>query len=181
MNSDETKAALFKMTGGSLSNATGGALFYVTNTSAEIDLSNVKLTAGSGVLLKATADTWGTSGDNGGNVVLTGDAQQLAGNVVADALSTVKIVLQNGANLNGSLDSSHTAKQMELSLDAASVWSVSEDSYLSCLADASGISGTSITNIQGNNHTVYYKSDTCTALNGQTYTLNGGGTLQPVK
>jgi len=37
----------------------------------------------------------------------------------------------------------------------------------------------SITNIIGNGHTVYYDAAACPELGGLTYTLVGGGTLQP--
>ena len=45
---------------------------------------------------------------------------------------------------------------VSLSLDATSQWVVAADSCLSSLSDSGGISGTAITNITGNGHTVYY-------------------------
>jgi hypothetical protein len=51
--------------------------------------------------------------------------------------------------------------------------------HISCLTDTDGITGTTITNIIGNGHTVYYDKDTCPELGGQVYTLSGRGTLQP--
>ncbi len=68
---------------------------------------------------------------------------------------------------------------MSLSLDSSSTWNVTADSYLTTLSDTSGISGTAITNINGNGHTVYYDAAANPALGGQTYTLNGGGVLKP--
>ena len=72
-----------------------------------------------------------------------------------------------------------TAEAVNLTLDASSTWTVTADSYLTCLSDPDGISGTTITNITGNGHTVYYDAGACPALGGQTFTLSGGGTLQP--
>ena len=37
----------------------------------------------------------------------------------------------------------------------------------------------SVSNITGNGHTVYYDSSACPALGGKTFALNGGGTLTP--
>jgi hypothetical protein len=109
------------------------------------------------------------------------NSQTLAGNVTVDVNSTAKFALHNQSTLTGALNSDNTAKEMELTLDATSLWNVTADSYLSCLTDVSGISGTSISNINGNGHTVYYVSASCPALNGKTYSLAGSGTLQPAK
>ena len=172
----------FTMTGGSLAySATGGSLFYVTNSTANILLKNVDLTATSGILFKAGANSWGTSGANGGNIVLTADSQTLTGSVVLDAISTADLTLKNTSTLTGAINSENTAKQVNLTLDASSLWNVTADSYITCLSDSTGISGTSISNINGNGHTVYYDSGSCSVLNGKTYTLNGSGTLQPAK
>lgn len=172
----------FTMTGGSLAlSAPGGSLFFVTNSTANILLKGVEASETSGVFLKAVADQWGTTGSNGGNALVTADGQTLTGNVTADAISTVNLTLQNSSTLNGALNSEKTAKSIMLILDATSLWNVTADSYLTCLTDASGISGTSISNINGNGHTVYYDTGSCSALNGLTYNLKGSGTLQPVK
>jgi hypothetical protein len=173
----------FTMTGGSLANtAKTGPLFFVTNSTAYITLSGVKVSSGSGVLVQVGAtDRWGTSGSNGGTVELTADEQTLTGDLVADNLSSLTVSLQNGSTLEGAINPAKTAKLVNLTLDASSSWTVTADSYLTCLSDASGISGTSITNITGNGHTVYYNASACTELNGLTYSLVGGGTLTPSK
>lgn len=178
----EGTRGIFTMSGGSLANtATTGPLFYVTNSTAIITLKNVSVAAASGILLDASAGRWGNSGANGGTALLTADGQTLAGNITADKLSSVTLTLQNGSTLSGALNSDHTAQAMNLSLDATSLWSVSADSYLTSLDDAAGISGTTITNILGNGHTVYYDASACPALGGLTYTLSGGGILTPAK
>jgi hypothetical protein len=174
------KRGVFTMTGGSLANtAATGPLFYVTNTTGVITLKGVDVTATSGALLKAAAGRWGTSGSNGGAAILTADGQILAGDMTADNISTIEATLQNGSTLTGAINVAHTAKTVNLNLDATSTWNVTADSHLTCLSDAGGISGAAITNITGNGHTVTYVASACSALGGQTYTLNGGGTLQP--
>jgi len=170
----------FTMTGGSLAyTPTSGPLFYVTNSTGVITLKGVKVTSGSGILVKASAGDWGNSGSNGGTVIFTADGQTLTGDLVADSISAITLTLQNGSSLTGTINADHTAKSASLTLDATSSWTVTGDSTLTSLTDASGISGTTITNITGNGHTVYYDASASPALNGQTYTLNGGGYLKP--
>jgi hypothetical protein len=78
---------VFTQTGGSLT-ALRGPLFFVTNTTATINLAGVKLADSSGTLLDAAAASWGTSGSNGGQVTVNAKAQTLTGSVVADKIST---------------------------------------------------------------------------------------------
>jgi hypothetical protein len=170
----------FTMTGGSLAyTATDGPLFYVNNSTAIITLKGVNVSAASSILIKASAGDWGNSGSNGGTVFLTADGQTLPGDLVTDAISSISTTLQNSSSLTGAINIANTTKAINLSLDASSSWTVPEDSHLTCLTDTGGISGTSINNIIGNGHTVYYDTSACPALGGQTYTLEGGGTLKP--
>lgn len=172
----------FDMTGGSLTlSGLNGPLFYVTNSTANILLKGVTLSVASGNLIDAAAGSWGNSGSNGGNVVLTADGQTLTGNFIADAISTIQTTLQNSSTLTGAINAENTAKSVVLTLDASSLWNVTADSHLTCLNDAAGISGTTISNINGNGHTITYDSASCSVLNGATYTLSGSGTLQPAQ
>jgi hypothetical protein len=168
----------FTMTGGSLAyTSTEGPLFYVTNSTGKIDLKDVNLTVGSGVLLKASAGSWGTNGSNGGMAILTADGQTLSGDLVADDISALTLTLQNGSTLKGSINADDQAKSASLTLDASSTWTVTADSYLASLTDAGGVSGNSITNIIGNGNTVYYDASNSanSALGGLTYSLVNGG------
>lgn len=152
----------------------------MTNTSGEISLKGVSSTATSGVLLKASADKWGTSGSNGGNggnAILNADTEKLSGDVVADNVSTVALTLTD-SSWSGALDTANTAKSSTLALSGSSTWSVSADSFVGTLTGVK-VSGTTVTNITGNGHTIFYDASTSTALGGKTYALTGGGTLQP--
>jgi hypothetical protein len=173
---------LFNMTGGSLTyNATSGPLFFVTNSTGIITLKGVKITVPTGMLIQAGGtERWGKAGANGGTVKLTAIGQDLVGNSIADAISSLSLSLQNGSTLTGAINADHKAKAASLELDATSTWTVTTDSYLTGLTDTSGISGTTVTNIIGNGHTIYYDSSTCPTLGGKTYSLSGGGTLKPV-
>jgi hypothetical protein len=106
---------------------------------------------------------------------ISGDSSALATANAADQNSPAPIA----SKLTGAINAEHSARLANLILDASSHWNVSADSTLTCLNDANGISGSTITNITGNGYTVYYDSSVCTALGGQTYTLNGGGFLKP--
>jgi uncharacterized protein (TIGR03437 family) len=166
----------FTMTGGSLNyTPSSGPLFYVTNTTGIISLKGVSVAAKSGVLVSAAAGSWGTSGSNGGTVVLTGDGQTMAGNMTADSISSIAVTLKNSSTLAGALSS------VSLTLDATSVWSVSGNSVLTSLTDSAGVSGSSIANIKGNGYAVTYDSSLSanSYLGGKTYSLAGGGTLAP--
>ncbi len=173
----------FSMTGGSLADsAADSPLFFVTNSTGIITLSGVDISAASGTLVQAGAtDRWGTSGSNGGTVILTAEDQSLSGDLIADSISTLDLTLQNGSSLTGAINADNSAGQVSLTLDATSTWTVTADSYLTRLTDASGIDGSSITNVVGNGHTVYYDATDAanSALGGATYSLVGGGTLQP--
>ena len=74
-----------------------GDTFYVTNTTAEIRMTNNALLNHSGGLLRAEAAAWGTSGKNGGDVTMILSNQKASGDVMADALSRVAITLKDGS------------------------------------------------------------------------------------
>lgn len=172
----------FTMIGGSLSyTSVTGPLFYVTNSTGNIDLSGVKVTVGSGLLVKASTGNWGTSGKNGGNANFTVGGQNLTGNMTADSYSTITAVLKNSSSLNGTINGANTGKSVSLSMDATSSWTLTGTSYLTTLLDSSGVSGTSVTNITGNGYNVYYDSSAAgnSYLGGLTYSLVNGGQLLP--
>lgn len=165
----------FAMTGGSYTSLAGPA-FFVTNTHAVIALTGTDVVSTSDTLIKAAGtDRWGTSGSNGGTVTFTADGETLSGSLITDSISSIDATLQNGSSLTGAINTA------ALTLDATSSWTVTADSTLTTLSDSRGISGSSITNIYGNGHTVTYDSNLAgnSALGGKAYTLTGGGTLVP--
>jgi hypothetical protein len=164
-------------TGGSLS-AAEGPLFHVTNATGVITLHGVTTSATSGVLLKAGSNKWGTSGANGGKATLVAITQKLSGSVIVDKISSTTLKLTNGSAWTGAIDTAHTAKSATVSLDSTSTWTVTATSYLTSLTGVT-VSGSKVTNIVGNGHIVYYNKSANSNLAGKTYTLTGGGTLQP--
>lgn len=174
----EVGTSCFTMTGGSLTAAVG-PLFYATNTDTRINLTNAKLNAASGILLEAGAGNWGTTGSNGATVALTADNQELNGSIVCDNISTLTIELKNTSALSGAINTKNSAKKISLTLSKNSSWNVTEDSYLTELTDKD----TTLTNIKGNGHTIYYnaKSTANSWLSSKTINLTGGGKLTPAE
>jgi hypothetical protein len=174
---------VLSMTGGSFTwPSPTGAVFYITNCTGIINLTGVTVNSNALILILARADQWGTAGSNGGNVELKANNQVLIGNILADSSSSIKATLQNTSLLTGSINSRNTAHSVYLLLnDTSSKWTVTADSYLSALSDSTGISGSTITNIEGNGFNVYY--DTTYTINQSlgrnTFSLANGGFLIP--
>ena len=84
--------ASFSSDGGSITSLSGD-LFYVTNTSCTISLKDTKLVTANDQLLTIAGNNssrgWGTSGSNGGDVVLTTSSQTMDGNITVDDISTL--------------------------------------------------------------------------------------------
>jgi len=174
----EVGIANYAMTAGALT-AASGPLFYITNTVAEVTLKDVNAVASSGQLFQVSKGRWGQEGHNGGNLTFIADHQTLTGDIAVDTISTLAFSLLNGSTFTGSIDADNTGNEVALTLDAASTWNVTADSYLSCLTNPDRISGNTINNIIGNGHTVYYDSTTCPVFQGKTYQLSGKGKLRP--
>lgn len=168
----------FTMNGGSM-NVQEGPVFYSTNTSAVISLKNAAITAASGVLLKAGADQWGTTGSNGSTIKLVADTQALTGDVILDHISSAAISLKNSSMLKSMINKDKTARAVTVSLDKTSSWTVTGNSYINSLTDTD----TTLSNIHSSGFTVYYDSSVRVNswLGGKTITLDGGGSLTPVK
>jgi hypothetical protein len=131
------------------------------------------------VQLDAAAGQWGASGSNGGQATFNAVDQTLSGSVDVDGISTVALDLSDRSTLSGAINAAASAKSVSLSLDGSSRWTVTGTSYLTVLSDSAGISGSNVTNIVGDGHTVYYTSSANPSLDGRTYALLDGGTLTP--
>jgi hypothetical protein len=146
---------------------TAGDVFNVTGTTASITAKNgAGLSPGSAYVLEALSSS---------AVTFVADDVVLTGNLLADSTSTLNTTLKDNASLSGSVSGAG------ISLDGTSFWNVTANSTLTTLSDASGISGTTITNIYGNGYTVTYNASLSgnSALGGKTYSLVNGGYLVP--
>lgn len=177
----EGQESSLTMTGGSLAcTLTTGAVFYVTNSIADVILSGVAIDPGNAPLARAGEDQWGTSGANGGTLTINASGQTLSGDAVADASSSITIALADGSEWSGAMDAEGTAKATAVTLDATSTWTVTADSHVTALTLAEDSSGGTLTTIAAaSGITVTYDATASSALAGKTYTLTGGGTLAP--
>jgi hypothetical protein len=157
--------ARITVNGGSL-DATDGDDFSVEGANADITVQGGATLTASGCLLNAA---------DGSTAALTASGETLSGDVRTDSTSTAAVTLADSSSLSGTLGES------SLTLDETSNWNVTGNSVLTSFSDTAGISGTTIANITGNGYTVTYDSSlpANSALDGRTYDLQGGGTLEP--
>ena len=144
------ETALFQATNSKLSSAIeSGAMFYLTNTSAKVVLSNTELDFDSDAANLITAagndaNNWGTAGSNGAIAAFTGINQDLEGNVEVDTIRTVDFFLLDGSTWEGASDivdnakASTNAEHLNVYIDSTSEWIVTDDSTVSNLNLAKG-------------------------------------------
>lgn len=126
-------------------------MFFITNTEAEINLENTKLSYGSNTLLSIKGtDEWGTTNSNGGNVTLNATNQTLTGNIELDKISTLELNLTK-STYKGTINTNNTAKEINLTLDKNSKITLTGDSYVTSLGDKD----TSYSNINFNGYKLY--------------------------
>ena len=108
-----------------------GDSFYVTNTTASIELENNKITNNdsTGNFLRIQKDSWGNSGTNGGSVTFKATNQDIIGNIVVDSISTLDMTL-NSSYFEGTINGENTAKNITLKLDKNSKIKLTGDSYV---------------------------------------------------
>ena len=114
-----------------------GDSFYVTNTTAEINLENNQIINNdtTGNFLRVQKDSWGKSGSNGGTVTLNLANQKATGNIVVDSISSLTINLANNSSLTSAINTDNTG-EVNLTLDATSTLTLTGDTYLTSLTNA---------------------------------------------
>ncbi len=137
-----------------------GDSFYITNTTATINLTNNTIVNNdsNGNFLRAQKDSWGTSGSNGGKVTLVMNNQKATGNIVIDSISTLDMTMNTDSYYEGTINGDNTAKNITLKLDSSSKIKLTGDSYVSSLEDADS----SYSNIDFNGYKLYVNG---TAIN----------------
>lgn len=128
----------FSMVGGSLT-AKAGDMFYVTNTVAEIYLSDVDMTLANDILLTVAGNSssrgWGKQGANGGTVTFTVDSQTLTGDVTCDEISSLDFALENGSDFTGAINTDGEGGEVNVSIDSDSTWTLSGDCYVTSVSN----------------------------------------------
>ena len=126
--------------------------FYVTNTTAEINLENNTIVNNdsTGNFLRIKKDSWGNSGSNGGTVTLNMTNQKAAGNIIVDSISKLTMNLTNGSSFSGAINSDNSG-EVELTLDSSSSITLTGDTYVKSLTNAN----TTNDNINTNGYKFY--------------------------
>lgn len=135
-----------------------GDTIFVTNTTAEVNLTNNKIVNNDGDFLRIQSGKWGNSGSNGGDVTLNMTNQEVSGNIIVDNISTLVMNLTENSNYTGIINSANTAKSIALKLDGSSKITLTGDSYVTSLEDADS----SYSNINFNGYKLYVNG---TAIN----------------
>ena len=151
----------FTAKGSTITNA-HGAVFFVTNTAADITLNDTDITNNDseGVLLRAESAAWGTSGSNGGKVNLYAVNQTLAGSVVVDGSSVLNMYVSGDSVFTGAVNSADSDGQIYVEV-RDSTWILTGDSHITSLT-----CGEDSINLNG--HTLY--------VNGTAYTSGSAST-----
>ncbi len=160
-----------------------GSMFYFTNTTADVVLSNTELdfdSSAANLILAAgnDANSWGSAGSNGATVNFTGRSQTLEGKVSADTISSVTLNLLEGSTWTGSAEITEnsagtqtTDSPITVNVDGTSTWVVTADTTISALNVASGgsvvdSSGRTVTIVAGGNTVVSGDSDITVTVTG---------------
>ena len=172
----------FSMVGGTLTSKNGG-LFYTTNTSSEILLSDVDInySEDNDFFLQVTGNTnkrgWGSAGANGAQCIFTGDSQEISGKIVYDSISTLDFYLTNGSTLTGYFVDDETWAgnggdgYCNVYVSSDSVWTVSEDCTIDALYAAGKIvdaDGNNVT-VKGEDGTVYVQGNSGITVTVSSY------------
>lgn len=114
-----------------------GDSFYVTNTTAEINLENNQIVSNdaTGNFLRIQKDSWGKSGSNGGTVTLNLVNQEAIGNIVVDSISSLTMNMTDNSSFKGTINSEN-AGEVNLKLDASSILTLTGDTHLTSLDNA---------------------------------------------
>ena len=124
-----------------------GAMFYVTNTSADILLSGTTLDFDSSKakLLQIEgndANNWGRAGSNGADVTFTGLGETLSGDISVDSISSLDLYFLSGTRYTGQILSTANAEDQNtdtaastitVNLDQDSTWVMTGDTTVFAL------------------------------------------------
>ncbi|MDD6259086.1 MAG: hypothetical protein PUA69_07550 [Erysipelotrichaceae bacterium] len=140
------EAAVFNASDSTLKSAiTSGSMFYLTNTTANIVLSDTVLDFDSdkaNLLLVEGNDSnnWGTAGSNGAVVKFTGLGETLSGNITADTISSADVYLLDETTWTGaasieqnSVNTNPADSPLTVNVSSDSKWVVTGDSTVTNL------------------------------------------------
>lgn len=148
----DTGTAKFNSTN-SIITTNDGDSFYVTNTTAIINLENNTIINNDidGNFLRVQKDSWGTNGSNGGDVTLNIVNQKITGNIDIDSISTLNMTMKTNSYYEGSINNINSAKSISITLDKSSKIKLTGDSYVTLLDNEDNNN----TNIDFNGYKLY--------------------------
>lgn len=146
-----TGEAVFTAKGSKITTNQGDS-FYVTNTTATINLENNEImnNDATGNFLRIQKDAWGNSGSNGGSVTLNMVNQKVSGKIVVDEISLLVMNLSEGSSFEGAINSDNEG-EVTLTLDKASSITLTGDTYVKSLVNLD----TTNSNINLNGYKLY--------------------------
>jgi len=125
--------AEFSAEGGTVT-ALAGDMFYVTNTSCDIELEKVSFTLANDTFLRVCGNNssrgWGKQGENGGSVTLEAEEQVIEGNIYVDEISSLDMTLSDSSSFTGAVNPDGNAGEVNIILEENSVWTLTADSYI---------------------------------------------------
>ena len=129
-----------------------GDSFYVTNTTAEINLENNEIVNNdsTGNFLRIQKDSWGNSGNNGGTVTLNMNNQKATGNIVVDSISKLTMNLANSSSFSGVINGENVG-EVGIVLDSSSSIILTGDTFIQSLTNADATNS----NIHTNGYKLY--------------------------
>ncbi|MBR3180558.1 hypothetical protein IKF63_00565 [Candidatus Saccharibacteria bacterium] len=141
-----------------------GDTFFITNTTAEIDLENNLFVNNdsSSAFLHAAVGKWGTQGNNGGNVKLSFTDQVAEGDIIVDSLSTVNFYLSDESFYKGTINGNDGGENVSVTIDEDSTIVLTGNSYINELKNADKEN----MNIYSNGYALYVNG-TEVAVNGE--------------
>ncbi len=109
-----------------------GDSFYISNTSAIINLTNNKIinNDSDGYFLRAQQDAWGKEGSNGGIVTLNMTNQDVEGNIGVDEISSITMNMVS-SSFKGTIYAEDG--EVNITLDKNSTITLTGDSYVTSL------------------------------------------------
>ncbi|MBR2709632.1 hypothetical protein IKE72_00965 [Candidatus Saccharibacteria bacterium] len=124
-----------------------GDSFYVTNTTATINLENNEIinNDASGYFLRIQKDSWGNSGSNGGVVKMNLTNQKADGDIYVDEISGLSLNFADGSVYTGAINSENLG-EVNVTLDASSKIILTGDTNLTSLTNADSTNGNIVKN-----------------------------------
>ena len=139
-----------------------GDTFFITNTTATINLENNTITNNDGDFIRIQAGKWGNSGSNGGKVTLNMTNQSVEGNIIVDSISTLNLNLTNNSELFSGIKTDNQSSNVSVNLSSNSVIVLNADTYLTTLTNEDETNS----NIYLNGHKLYVNGEEVEANTG---------------